>query len=296
MLATWPMAGVPTPSKLSARAARGLEEAPTGKSIYAVSGDGRPLIAVTTSEVRAIRAVTLTPQGEPAQDEMALGLKYLRAIERAGGIPVVIPPLATDVLEPLLAKMAGVCLSGGPDLDPVAYGERRHGLAGPSWTALDTFELALAQAADAHRLPILAVCRGLQVLNVARGGTLHQHLPDVVGERITHRQQEPGDKPTHWVTLTQPSRLTAVVGRHRMRVNSFHHQAVAKLGEGLTVTARASDGTVEGIEAVDRDFVLGVQWHAECLLHRAGQAALFGALVEEAQRFDEARSRFARVA
>jgi putative glutamine amidotransferase len=227
---------------------------------------------------------------------MALGLKYLRAIEDAGGIPLVMPPLNPAALEPLLGQVAGVCLSGGPDLDPVAYGARRHELTGPSWSQLDRFELALARAADARRLPVFAICRGLQVLNVARGGTLHQHLPEVVGEQICHRQSEPGHQLTHWVALTGPSRLRSILGADRRRVNSFHHQAVSRLGEGLTVTARASDGTVEAVEALDRDFVVGVQWHAECLVDRPEQAALFGTFVEAARRFEEARSRFARVA
>jgi putative glutamine amidotransferase len=257
---------------------------------------GRPLIAVTTSEIRHRHSATTTTEGEPPQEEMALGLKYLRAIEDAGGIPLVMPPLNPAALEPLLGQVAGVCLSGGPDLDPVAYGARRHELTGPSWSQLDRFELALARAADARRLPVFAICRGLQVLNVARGGTLHQHLPEVVGEQICHRQSEPGHQLTHWVALTGPSRLRSILGADRRRVNSFHHQAVSRLGEGLTVTARASDGTVEAVEALDRDFVVGVQWHAECLVDRPEQAALFGTFVEAARRFEEARSRFARVA
>jgi putative glutamine amidotransferase len=260
-----------------------------------MSGAG-PLIAVSTSEMRAVESVTLTPQGEPPQEEMALGMKYLRAIEKAGGVPVVVPPLRPTALEPLLANVAGVCLSGGPDLDPVAYGARRHALTGPSWKLLDDFELALARAADARRLPILAVCRGLQVLNVARGGTLHQHLADVAGERIRHRQVEPGGRPTHWVTLERGSRISGIIGSRRKMVNSFHHQGVANLGEGLMISARAGDGTVEGIEAVDREFVLGVQWHAECLIDRPEHAAVFTAFVEAAERFDQARERFARVA
>lgn len=258
--------------------------------------ENRPMIAVTTSELRASQTVTPTPHSDPAQQEMALGMRYLRAIEKAGGIPVVVPPLHADALGPLLARVSGVCLSGGPDLDPHAYGERRHALTGPTWNELDDFELEVARAADARRLPILAVCRGLQVLNVARGGTLHQHLPDVVGERINHRQGQPGSTSTHWVTVSQSSRLSTILGCRRTKVNSFHHQAIATLGEGLVVSARASDGTIEGIEAVDRDFVLGVQWHAECLVQRADQAALFDAFVDFARRFDEATVRFARVA
>ena len=255
-----------------------------------------PLIAVTTSEIRASGDVKATPQGEPPQHEMALGLKYLHAIESAGGIPVVVPPLHIDSLDGLLSRVAGVCLSGGPDLDPDSYGERRHARTGPTESRLDEFELEFARAADARRLPILAICRGLQVLNVARGGTLHQHLPEVVGERINHRQTEPGARLTHWVALEPASRTSRVLARRRAKVNSFHHQAVATLGEGLTITGRAGDGTVESLEATDRDFVLGVQWHAECLIDRAEQAALFREFVEAARRFDEVAARFSRVA
>lgn len=256
----------------------------------------RPLIAVTTSELRSSNTVAVTPHGEPSQQEMALGLRYLRAIEDAGGIPVVVPPLQSEAADLLLSRVSGVCLSGGPDLDPVAYGAQRHERTGPTWRELDAFELTLARAADSRRLPILAVCRGLQVLNVARGGTLHQHLPDVTGPRINHRQQKPGRDSTHWVKLTEQSRLREILGAERTKVNSFHHQAVDTLGERLAVTGRASDGTVEGLEAIDREFVVAVQWHAECLVERPDQAALFGAFVEAAVRFEEATERFARVA
>jgi putative glutamine amidotransferase len=244
-----------------------------------------PLIAVTTSEVRPSDALTATPQGEPPQQEMALGLKYLKAIEEAGGIPVVVPPLAGQALEPLLDRVSGLCLSGGPDLDPISYSKHRHHLLGPAWRELDEFELALCRAADQRGLPILAVCRGLQVLNVARGGSLHQHLPDVVGDRIAHRQLEPGHRSTHWVTIRDGSRLAGVLRCRRTRVNSFHHQAVASLGAGLTPTSHAGDGTIESLEATDRDFVLAVQWHAECLVDRPRQAALFAAFVDAARRF-----------
>lgn len=256
----------------------------------------RSLIAVTTSEMRHVQAVRLTPEGEPAQEEMALGLKYLRAIEAAGGIPVVVPPMAPEALLGLLDCVSGVCLSGGPDLDPVAYGVSRHGKLGPTWKDLDDFELALALAADARRVPILAICRGLQVINVARGGTLHQHLPDVVSGDIEHRQTAPGHESTHFVTLSGESRLSRIIGMGRMGVNSFHHQAIATLGEGLTLTAHADDGTIEGIEAADRDFVLGVQWHAECVADRPEHAALFEAFVEAARRFQTGASQLARVA
>jgi putative glutamine amidotransferase len=129
-------------------------------------------------------------------------------------------------------------------------------------------------------MPILAICRGMQVLNVARGGTLHQHLPEIVGVTVTHRQNGTPGSPTHAVAVDPDSRLAAIVGHRHVHVNSFHHQAVDTLGERLTITARAEDGTVEGVEAVDRSFVVGVQWHAECLVDLDEQAALFSALVD----------------
>ncbi len=248
------------------------------------------MIAVSTSEVRRSPAVVPTPHGEPPQHELALGLRYLRAIEAAGGLPVVVPPLDPGCVEALLSRVGGVCLSGGPDLDPKSYGERRHPLTGPSESELDVFELELARVADARGLPILAICRGMQVLNVARGGTLHQHLPDVVGGGITHRQQVPGRHTTHWVTLEPSSRVCQIVDRRRMKVNSFHHQAIATLGGGLSVSGWASDGTVESVEATDRGFLLGVQWHAECLVDRASQSALFREFVGAAREFEKAAS------
>jgi putative glutamine amidotransferase len=234
----------------------------------------RPLIGVTTSELRPSGASTLRRQGEPAHPEMALGMTYLRAIERAGGMPVVLPP-AVDHVEALLERLDGVCLSGGPDLDPAAYGaQERHVELGPTEPSLDAFELALARAADTHGVPLLGVCRGAQALNVARGGTLHQHVPG-------HRQAEPGTVPTQAIDVLAGSRLARLLGAGGMRVNTFHHQAVDVLGAGLWISARADDGTVEAIEGEGR-FVVGVQWHAETLAEDPAQLALFEALVQAA--------------
>jgi putative glutamine amidotransferase len=244
--------------------------------------DARPLIAVTTSEVRRSETVTPTPEGEPPQREMALGMRYLVALEAAGAIPIVTPPLPPELARSLLTRVDGVCLSGGPDLDPEAYGERRHERTGPVESELDAFELALARAADEDELPILAICRGMQVLNVARGGTLHQHLPDLHAGDVVHRQSAPGTETTHQVTIRESSRIARMLERTRTDVNSFHHQGVARLGSGLVITGRAPDGTVEAIEAMDREFVIGVQWHAETLVARPEQAALFEAFVEAA--------------
>lgn len=243
-----------------------------------------PLIAVTTSEVRRSETVSPTPEGEPPSHEMALGLKYLKALEAAGAIPLVTPPLNPGLALALLERVDGICLSGGPDLDPSVYGEAAHPATGPVETELDAFELALTQGADALGLPILAICRGMQLLNVARGGSLHQHLPELVSGEIDHRQVAPGAQPTHAVELHDHSHMASVLRLERAEVNSFHHQAVDRLGDGLLVAGRAPDGTVEAIEASDRDFVLGVQWHAESLIARPEQAALFQAFVDAAVR------------
>jgi putative glutamine amidotransferase len=231
----------------------------------------RPLIGVTTSELRSSTAGTLRRHGEPPHAEMALGMTYLRAIEAAGGMPVVLPPLGDA--EAFLARLDGVCISGGPDLDPTAYGAAdRHAELGPTEPGLDAFELALARAADARGIPVLGVCRGAQAINVARGGTLHQHVP-------AHRQAEPATAPTHSVVVEADTLLARLVGTRPLRVNSFHHQAVDALGRGLRAVARAADGTVEAVEAPGARFMLGVQWHAEGLVAHPRHRVLFEALV-----------------
>ncbi len=192
----------------------------------------RPLIVVSTSELRRGGGAQIA-ESEPARHEMVLGLRYLQAIEAAGGIPVVAAPMPSASLEALLDRADAVCLSGGPDLDPAGYGAQRSYRVGPTEPRLDAFEIELVRAADQRQLPTLAICRGMQVLNVARGGTLHQHLPEVVGELIGHRQRLPGHVPTHPVTVSPDSRLGQIVGSS-CQVNSFHHQGIERLGERLS--------------------------------------------------------------
>jgi putative glutamine amidotransferase len=239
-----------------------------------------PLIAVTTSEMRSNPVATATNQADPPRQEMVLGMRYLEAIGRAGALAMVVPPLPGPMIPALLDRVDGICLSGGPDVHPDAYGAEPHPELGPTEPRLDAFELALVRAADERDMPVLAICRGAQILNIARGGTLHQHLPDVVGETLAHRQSGEPAKATHGVSLVPDSRLEAILGHRHVQVNSFHHQAVDAIGERLAVTAQAEDGTVEGFEAVDRSFMIGVQWHAECLIDHDEQAALFSALVD----------------
>jgi len=242
----------------------------------------RPLIGVTTSEMRSAGQFSPTPEGEPAATEMALGLAYLNAIEAAGALPVVIPPMPLEVIDGLLERFSGVCLSGGPDVHPSGYGEPEHPQLGPTWPDLDRFELALAARADACGLPVLAVCRGAQLLNVARGGTLVQHLPERTGSG-RHRQQQPGEEVTHRVRLDPKGMLASVVGMEALEVNSFHHQAVDRLGDGLRAIAWSDDGVVEALQADDRDFLLGVQWHVESLVGHPEHAAIFRAFVDAAR-------------
>lgn len=250
----------------------------------------RPLIGVTTSEMRRAESVEPTPEGEPpARLEMALGLPYLRGIEAAGGLPLVMPPMHPEAIEPLLDRLDGICLSGGPDLDPEGYGAKPHPELGPIEPDLDRFELAVARRADARGMPILAICRGTQALNVVRGGALHQHLPEISTE-IAHRQKTPGDQTSHLVEIERGSRLAAALGddevevSDRLDVNSFHHQAIDRLGEGLVVSARAPDGTIEAVEDPARPFLIGVQWHAETLVHRPYEASLFRRFVAACRR------------
>jgi putative glutamine amidotransferase len=247
--------------------------------------DARPLIAVTTSELRRPEDVTARPQGEPPKLEVALATLYPEAIERAGGIPVIVPLLRPEAIGSLLDRVDGVCLPGGPDLQPSVYGEEPHPQLGPTEPRVDAVELALVRAADRRNLPILGICRGMQLLNVVRGGTLHQHLPDVVGDQLQHRQPEHGSVTTHHVETAPHSRLRATLGGPKLEVNSFHHQAVRTLGDDLTATAWAEDGTIEAIEDPGQRLVLGVQWHAEGL---RAHDPLFELLVAAAAGAEEA--------
>jgi putative glutamine amidotransferase len=238
-----------------------------------------PLIGITTSELRSPSEHANRDQSEPPMRELALGLTYPRAIAAAGGVPVVIPPFCTDEeIAGLVERLDGVCLAGGPDLHPSYYGQDPHPNLGPTERDLDSCELALVSTALDRGLPLLCICRGAQALNVVRGGTLLQDVPG-------HRQVEPGRLPTHRVLVEPGSRLAGALGSTDLEVNSFHHQAVDTLGAGLRVVARDPDGLVEGIEAVDHEFVLGVQWHAEGLVHGAEQRALFGAFIAAAEGF-----------
>jgi putative glutamine amidotransferase len=215
---------------------------------------------------------------------IAAGARYATAIERAGGQPVVLPPFVdTDDASALvrahfvLSRVDALVMLGGADIDPARYGAARHPETEGIDPRQDMFELALLQAAIADDLPVLAICRGLQVLNVALGGTLVQHVPD-------DTNAQPHRKVHHDVHLTEGSLVAAATGAIDISGHSVHHQAIDHVGEGLRVTGTATDGTIEAVE-LDRGWVVGVQWHPEDTAQNdEHQSALFEALVAQARR------------
>lgn len=213
-----------------------------------------PIIGVTAYEEPA-------RWGEWVREAALLPSSYLRSIERAGGVPVLIPPQETlRGLATLMRQLDGLVLAGGSDLDPALYGAQRHPKTGPAHPRRDRFELALARAAIEADLPFLGICRGLQVLNVARGGTLIQHLPEAVGHH-EHRPA-PGKIGTHRVRIDPASRLGKILGE-TADVPTYHHQAAQRLGSGLVAVAWTSDQVVEAVELPEHRFGLAVQWHPE---------------------------------
>lgn len=246
-----------------------------------------PLIGVVTHELRAEPEPAWAPatgrrDRDLAPQRLSLRLTYTQAIQEAGGIAVVVPAHGfADDTAALLDRLDGLVFSGGPDLDPAVYGQARHPRLGPDVDrAGDEYELALLAGATERDLPLLAICRGMQALNVSRGGTLHQHLPDITD--LAHGQRHAPFEPAHPVSVARGSRLHQLARASELGVNSFHHQAVARLGAGLSVSATAPDGTIEAVTDPDATFVLGVQWHPEVLTHRAEQAGLFTGLVAAA--------------
>ena len=203
---------------------------------------------------------------------------YVDAVRAAGGVPIVLP-----VGEPepgkFLEMLHALIVSGGGDIDPKAYGGRAHETVYSVCEERDAFEFALTRAALADtRVPMLCICRGLQVLNVVCGGSLHVHLPDAVGQRIDHRLPE--RQPTaHRVRIDPDSRLAAILGVTECEIVSWHHQAIDRLGEGLRPVAWADDGVVEAVEHVVHPWCIAVQWHPEMQLRDPIQSRLFRALV-----------------
>lgn len=233
---------------------------------------GQPIVALTaTSEmIRGLPRVRLNEA-------------YANALAASGMIPLIIAPLDTGFAE-IVARVDGLVLTGGEDVAPARYGATRHERTGEPHDARDRTEIALLGAAREARLPVLAICRGLQVANVALGGTLVQDLPSERPSSTTHDRSDARTTRVHEVAIAGGSRLSAAIGARTIAVNSSHHQAIDRVAPGLTVTATAPDGIVEGAEWTgDADWwMLGVQWHPEELVQAAEgwDRALFAAFRE----------------
>jgi putative glutamine amidotransferase len=234
----------------------------------------RPIVGITSYA----EEVTWGAWVEPSA---VVPLAYVRAVEHAGGRPLVVPP-SEDGIEETLGVLDGIVFSGGSDLHPELYDADPHPETTDVREERDRAELALLSAALERDMPVLAVCRGSQVLNVARGGDLVQHLPEIVGhERHKHK---PGEFSDHEVRLDVETRVGGLLGE-RAPVKSHHHQGFGRIGEGLRQVGWADDGTVEALEDPSKRFVVGVLWHPE----EGEDLALFEALVEQARSYKRER-------
>ena len=223
-----------------------------------MSSARKPVPACTVAVTASIR-----PDGDTSR--VRLTAAYVTALENAGLIPLIVPPLSSEkAAASVLDSVSGLVLTGGEDVDPARYGENRHEKVRSVNPARDATEAALVRAARDQKLPVLAICRGIQILNVALGGTLVQDIPSEVDTNIDHDEDGPRDASAHEISIEPDSLIARAVGAEHRSVNSFHHQSVKEVAAGMRVTARAPDGVIEGIESTDRSWwVLGVQWHPE---------------------------------
>ncbi len=219
----------------------------------------RPLVALSaTSSVLA--EIGRGPR-------VRVNMAYVQALQAAGLVPLVVPPsLGLDEARALVAGVAGVLLSGGEDVDPARYGAALHPTTDTPHTGRDATEIALVEAAREARRPLLAICRGMQLLNVALGGTLVQDLPTERPSGVGHGRGDAATTRVHGLTVTAGSRLAAALGETSLEVNSIHHQAIDRLAPGLRSSALAPDGVIEGVETTGDWWVLGAQWHPEELM------------------------------
>lgn len=232
--------------------------------------------------------IGITTYGRNAENHFTLPGEYVDAVRRAGGIPVLIPAGETKI-DTLLERLDGLILAGGGDLDPALYAGSQHSEIYMIDPERDTSELTLARTVAANGTPTLGICRGIQVLNVALGGSLVEHLPDEVGEAITHRIPPPGpaqisSHALHPLQVDSGTRLADILGTTKVEPASWHHQAVRRLAEGLRVVAQAEDGTIEAVELADHPWLVAVQWHPEITAaDDPSQQRVFDAFVEAAR-------------
>ena len=211
--------------------------------------------------------IGITPGLTQDEDSMTISVDTTDAILKAGGVPMILPLTSDETqLHSMLFAVDGVLFSGGGDVNPLYFGEFQHMACGTVSPRRDEMELPLARMAYEMKKPTLGICRGCQVMNIALGGDVWQDLPSECPDiKILHRQKNPGRTPSHPVTLTPDSLTARITGKSSLMVNSFHHQAIRKVAHGLMVNATAPDGVIEGAEAADLPFFLGVQWHPERL-------------------------------
>ena len=230
-----------------------------------------PVIGLTTYRQQARSGVWDVPAS-------FLPAVYLEGVTRTGGIAVLLPPQPVDgaIAEQVIGRLDGLILTGGKDVDPAAYGQQPHPATEEPASDRDEWEFALLRAAIDRRVPVLGLCRGPQVINVALGGTLHQHLPDVLGHS-GHRVAD-ATFASHTAHIAAGSRLNRLLGES-IQTRCYHHQAIDQVASGLVASARC-DGIIEGIESAGTDFVVGVQWHPE---ENLDDLRLFAALVEAAR-------------
>ncbi len=239
----------------------------------------RPLIGITAFETKFIHP--------PHSPLYATGQRYVRAIEDAGGLPVILSPaLSNGTLQSIFDRLDGLLLSGGGDIDPSIYGEEAHPTIWGLDMNRDRAELAMAKWATDAQTPILCICRGIQVLNVALGGSLVQDIPSMVPDALTHMFDEkdtPREKTTHAIHVEAGSLLSRLIQSDTAVVNSWHHQSLKRVAGDLKVVATAPDGIVEAVELTGHGFALGVQWHPEWLYRQQPEMArLFTGLIDAA--------------
>ena len=245
-----------------------------------------PLIGIT-ADLRIDRDSSSEREGT-----LILPRRYCRAVEQAGGIPVVLDPTTSvSIRRQRLDHLDGIILSGGNfDIDPSYYGEKALNQLGVMKPERTAFELELTNRALDKNMPILGICGGEQAINVCLGGSLYQDIRTQVTGAEEHEQSGRKEAGGHMVTITAGTRLHGIVGNDRLEVNTTHHQAVKTPGKGLVVNAVASDGLIEGIESTQHDFVLGVQWHPEVLSpNREAHHRIFTAFIVACERFRPAR-------
>lgn len=234
---------------------------------------------------------TLMLPGTRGVRRFAIPDYYVQCVLNAGGLPLLFPNVPAVCAASYLARVDGLVLSGGVDVDPEMYGAEPHPKLGEVDPDRDWFEVALVRGARDAGMPILAICRGAQVMNVAFGGTLIQDIPSQVEGALMHEQKAlRHDAHCHGLQIEPGTHLHEVAGTTRVRVNSFHHQGLDRLAEGFNVTARSPDGVIEAIEDPRHPFCVGVQWHPERMPNDELTKHLFGALIEAARLVAQAGS------